>query len=133
MAARITCLVLIAFLLSGCKYTFTEELEIEEQILKITALGITSEEVRALADKHFGAEAFFGHGVAEKTQEGWVLAAWFPNPLKRNGAGPYCFVYKLGSHPSPYVVIPTHVYAYWFFDNSDHLVQVRAKKEIDGI
>jgi len=120
-------------LLSGCKYTFTEEYEIEEQILKVTPLGITSAEARNIADEQFGKASYWMHGPAEKRYEGWVTTGSFHEKHRRNVGEPYYFTYKIGSHPSSAIILPTYVFAHWFFNDSDHLVHIEVLKVVDAI
>ncbi len=133
ITSKIAYIFVAVVLITGCRYTFTDESEIEVQLLKITVYGITSEEARIIINGKFGKESYWGHGLAESTSEGWRSVRWFPDSAKRNSTGPYYFVYKIGSHLSPYVVLPTHVFASWFFDENDRLVEVDVNKEIDGI
>ncbi|MDP2348155.1 MAG: hypothetical protein Q8N34_10560 [Gammaproteobacteria bacterium] len=130
---RITFLLFLVLSISGCEYTFTEEAEIEDQLLSVTPLGTSAAEVEVVVADLFGEEAYVGIGISEQTDSGWGQTGWLIDPEMRNGDGSYVHTYKIGSHPSKLVVLPTYVYAQWFFDTDDQLVQIRVLKEMDSL
>lgn len=130
---KITTASLLAVFLFGCEYTFTSEEEIESEILEITPIGLEENEARILIEEKFGADAFHSIGGAEPNVDNWNRSGWFRNGVVRDKSQPYFIMYKIGAHPSIYIVFPTYVYATWFFGGNSELQSVKVTKEIDAI
>ena len=117
----------------GCDYAFTEETEIETQLLSVTPLGTSAAEVEALVSNEFGDKAYIGIGSSKQIGGEWEHTGWFIDPTKRKVDDSYVYTYKIGTHPSIVWIFPKYVYAQWFFDSEDQLVQVKVFKEMDGL
>ncbi len=127
------CYFAIVFVLAGCAYTFTTAISLETKILRITPLGINAEDARNIVEKEFGKERFDSHGLAIKRVNGWASASAYSSIVTASTKEAYYFSFKLGTHPSSYIVLPTYVYADWYFNKNNQLVRVTVRKIIDAL
>jgi len=104
--------------------------EIESDLYKLTPVGTSSLQAINIIEGSFGLKSFIGTGQATITDKGWSKNSWSTQQIENE---PYFNTYKLGSHPSTYVVIPTTVYGTWFFDKNNKLVNIVVIKETDGL
>jgi hypothetical protein len=128
---RVSCLLFSSLILYGCRYTFTEDVDIEKEMLKVTPIGISSTEAKTQIEKRFGKDAYIGGGIAIETNGIWSTGGWYTDADTRDFKEPYYYVYKLDSHL--YVVLPRYVYGTWYFDETDTLKKIEIHKEIDGL
>jgi hypothetical protein len=123
----------IVFLTAGCKYAFMDNTEIEAQLELMTKLGGSSAETRKAVNELFGEDSFVFAGLAECIEGSCKSKGIRATDDETQLEGSHFFTYKLGSHMSTFIVLPTHVFASWYFDSDGRLAEIKIIKQVDGL
>jgi hypothetical protein len=125
--------IAIVLFITGCEYAFVDESDIKGQLELLTAIGTSNDEVTHIVNEAFGAQSFVFAGSTEHTADGWKSGGVRFAIDSQMLEGSYFFTYKLGSHMSEYIILQTHVFASWYFDDKGRLVEIRVIKQVDGL
>ncbi|MEO9946094.1 hypothetical protein [Paraglaciecola sp.] len=110
-----------------------DESEIESELLELTPIGADGQSAILNLDKTYGTDSFLFKGPARFEKNEWKTLGINDGMDIGSRGAPFFFSYKLGSHMSEYIILPTVVSATWIFDEEGKLAEIRVIKTVDGL
>ena len=131
--SKLRLISILVFCLFGCSYAYQKEEVIEYDLYTLTPKGTSVSEVNDILRKVFGDTNYVGHGEAEVNYGEWSTSGWYADKNAKPKNNNYFQTYKLGNELSIYMVLPTEIYATWYFNKQGKLTSIEVTKETDGL
>jgi len=127
---RLALLLLATLVVYGCTYAGKSDEDIVSQLYRLTPVGTPANSVKEVADTEFGPSGTLSAASFETGN--WVRTGWLEGDTAPHDKS-FAYVYKLGSYPSEYLVLPTYVYGSWYFDARHMLKHIQIIRETDAL